>query len=338
MNCEIDFLKMTVSSKSMENVTIYSEMPMEEMSKDSEFPKKWMFGTAMMLKKGLRLNMIHNLNRPFDEMMLGLESYIPLYMTGQISPYYLTPNDNSIFLNHLKVSGAAVLVGDAIKGHHQEGRYFLTNNKEEMAYYKRKANLILSKAKPLMEIYNSSADRRFNEYFFDSFKIPHTRKMILNSPPVFTLSDELADSLLTSRNINTQYSTKIKSFIEQLRHTVIQFLNENKLTIVIPEMNEETFRRLSPALSVPEIFIDGDIHYTYEEYQAHLQQTKDFACHFPNFMIETQTIPDFKNIKITIIEDKEVIVSKSKSPVIHFVIKHPKMTEAFQNYSSPVIE
>ncbi len=44
---------------------------------------------AMMLKKGLHLNQIHNLDRSFEDMMLGLESWIPMYMTGQISPYYL---------------------------------------------------------------------------------------------------------------------------------------------------------------------------------------------------------------------------------------------------------
>ncbi|MGN1202773.1 MAG: helix-turn-helix domain-containing protein, partial [Eubacterium sp.] len=58
MESELDFLKATVLSKSMESVIMYSDMPMSEMSKDHEFPKKWMFGMAMMLKKGLDLNQI----------------------------------------------------------------------------------------------------------------------------------------------------------------------------------------------------------------------------------------------------------------------------------------
>ena len=63
-------------------------MPLGERASEPEFPKKWMYGMALMLKKGLHLNQIHNLDRSFDEMMLGLESWIPMYMTGQISPYY----------------------------------------------------------------------------------------------------------------------------------------------------------------------------------------------------------------------------------------------------------
>ena len=82
-DADLDFLKATVISPSMQDVTMFSDMPMGEMAKDEDFAKKWMFGMAMLLKKGLHLNMIHDVDRPFSEMMLGLESYIPMYMTGR---------------------------------------------------------------------------------------------------------------------------------------------------------------------------------------------------------------------------------------------------------------
>ena len=37
-------------------------------------------------EKGLHLNQIHDLNRSFEDMMPGLESWIPMYMTGQGLP------------------------------------------------------------------------------------------------------------------------------------------------------------------------------------------------------------------------------------------------------------
>ena len=72
MDSELDFLKATVLSKSSESVIMYSDMPMEEMAKDPDFPKRWMFGMAMMLKKGLHLNQIHHIDRSFNDIMLGL--------------------------------------------------------------------------------------------------------------------------------------------------------------------------------------------------------------------------------------------------------------------------
>ena len=125
---------------------------MEEMGKDPDFPKKWMYGMAMMLKKGLHLKQIHNLDRSFGDMMLGLESWIPMYMTGQISPYYLKNVQHNVFLHLLKASGAASLSGEAITGNHSDGKYYLTKNKDEVAYYRKRAEALLESAQPMMDI------------------------------------------------------------------------------------------------------------------------------------------------------------------------------------------
>ena len=149
---------------------MYSDMPMGEMAKDPEFPKKWMFGMAMMLKKGLHLNQIHDLNRSFEDMMLGLESWIPMYMTGQISPFYLKEPSNSVFLHLLKVSGAAALCGEAIVGHHAEGRYYLTKSRKELGYYTARAQELLSAARPLMDIYRIDNKNEFNAFLQVGFR------------------------------------------------------------------------------------------------------------------------------------------------------------------------
>ena len=101
MASELHFLKATVLSRSKRPVIMYSDMPITEMAKDPDFPKKWMFGMALLLKKGLHLDQIHHLDRSFEEMMLGLESWIPMYMTGQISPYYLKSDPGNVFHHFL---------------------------------------------------------------------------------------------------------------------------------------------------------------------------------------------------------------------------------------------
>ena len=85
MDAELDFLKTTALSCSADPVILYSDMPYDRDGLGPDFPK-WMFGMAALLKKGLHLHIIHNLDRSFSEMMLGLRDHIPMYMTGQISP------------------------------------------------------------------------------------------------------------------------------------------------------------------------------------------------------------------------------------------------------------
>ena len=161
---ELEFFKATVLSKSKEDIFMCSDMPMEDMAEDKEFGKKWMFAIAMCLKKGLHLNIIHNLDRPFNEMMLGLESWIPIYMTGQVSPYYLKEVKNSVYHHFNYVSGVVALTGECIKGYHDKGKYYLTNNSRELEYYREKSNLLLKKANPLMDIYSSEDLDKFERF------------------------------------------------------------------------------------------------------------------------------------------------------------------------------
>ncbi|MDO4488084.1 MAG: helix-turn-helix transcriptional regulator [Eubacteriales bacterium] len=161
---EIDFMKSAVLSKSMEDVFMCADTPMEDMAEDKEFGKKWMMGLAFMLRKGLRLNLIHNINRPFNELMLGLESWIPMYMTGQVSPYCLKGLDNTYYHHLLYVSGTEALSGECLAKHHENGKYYLTNNKEEYKYYKRRADDLLSMARPIMRIYREDEEKIVNAF------------------------------------------------------------------------------------------------------------------------------------------------------------------------------
>ena len=61
------------------------------------------------------------------DMMLGLENWIPLYMTGQISPYYLKGIQNKVYSHLHYTSGQAAMTGDCISGHHDTAHYYLTS-------------------------------------------------------------------------------------------------------------------------------------------------------------------------------------------------------------------
>ena len=93
---------------------MYSDVSMEEMAADSEFDRQWMVGLAAMLKRGINFQIIHNLNRPFNEMMLGLQSWIPLYMTGQVQPYYLIGEHDKVFRHLYHVSNVAAVIGTVL--------------------------------------------------------------------------------------------------------------------------------------------------------------------------------------------------------------------------------
>ena len=338
MDSELAFLKATVLSKSMDAVIMYSDMPMSEMAKDPDFPKKWMFGMAMMLKKGLHLNQIHNIDRSLEDMMLGLESWIPMYMTGQISPWYLKDTQDSAFSHLLKVSGSAALVGEAIRGHHSDGKYYLTKNKEEVLYYQKQARHLLAKASPLMEIYRQDRARDYYTFLQMDAKTEGSRQLILSSLSLYTANDALIRRILQKNGVEEQIQLKILTQIARQRLLIQEILSHSTLIEEVPLLSEDEFRQSPVVLPLSNLFYEKDIYYQWEDYQEHLQQMNAFQQQYPNYSFHQNPSSAFRNIQIYIHEGKWVIVSKNKAPAVHFLIRHPKMRHAFEHMTIPIMD
>lgn len=338
MDSELAFLKATVLSKSTEPVTMYSDMPMSEMAKDPDFPKKWMFGMAMMLKKGLHLNQIHNVDRSFDDMMLGLESWIPMYMSGQISPYYLKGAQGTVFSSLLKVSGSVALTGEAINGYHTEGKYYLTKNKIEVTYYKKRAERLLSKATPLMEIYRSERAQAYSFFLEEDAKKEGARYFILSALSLHTLSEDLLNRILNHNQIPQKEQAQIRQYVSRQKELAATILSHSSITEEIPVLTKQEFDQSPMVLPLSGLFYEKDVLYRWEDYTEHRQLALSYQQQHANYHIVGDASAAFRNIQICIHEGKWVLVSKNKTPAIHFLIRHPKMRNAFENMVIPITD
>ena len=337
MESEIDFMKTTVLSRAMEDCILYSDMPLTEMAADPEFPKKYMLGMAMMLKKGLHIHQIHDINRPFREMMLGLESWIPLYMTGQISPYYLPASQNVVFSHFLKVSGSAALEGTAIVGHQGDGKYVLYQSKEDVRHYRARAGQLLSKASPLMDIYQKEQAAVYLPLLQKSWS-GDDRKIICSHLPFYFLSEARLHSLLSESDLPDDQRADIMAQHDTLHASLVALLQTNKLHLVIPQIEKSGFAAFPIGVSLTDVFVEQNLPLDYATYAACVEELDQLAKQYPNFTLEKNPSPPFHHINIMIVGDKMVIVSKEKHPTIHFVIHHKKMIRAFRNFIPPIVE
>lgn len=334
----LDFFKATVLSKSKEDLIANDDTPMADKANGTDFMKKYIFAVALTLKKGLHIHFIHNINRPFEEMMMGLEGWIPMYMTGQISPYYLKDVHNKLFGHFLYSSGAAALSGECIMDYHQNGKMYLTKKKTEMSYYRQRALDILSKASPLMDIYRIESKDAFYSFVERDIVTPGNRRSILSALPIHTLSEELLLQILNHNHIEEADKKRILDFAKKQRQLYENILSNRQIIDEIPVISETEFNEQPMLLPLSEIFYEKDIVYTYAEYLEHMEQTITYSQNNSNYAVKQNSSSPFKNIQIRILEGKWVVISKNKTPAIHFVIHNPQLRNALENMVIPVYD
>lgn len=327
-NSQIDLLKQIVLSKSKEDVFFYSNMPMYEASKDLEFTKKFMIGLALILKKGLKLNIIHNLNRPFNEILVGLEGWIPLYMTGQINPYYISDNYNYIYNTLECSSGNASLTGMCINNLNN-CRMYLSNKKEDIDFSNKNAKNLLKISKPLLKIYTEKNKEEFKNNIEKLINVKGKRRNIYSKLPIYTISTELLNKILISNNIDKQTINTINKYIKEYKENINKILNNNLIYDEIQILSENEFNKKNYTLSLSDLFLDKEIYYTYEQYLEHINCIKKFKNKNYKYIINNNII--FQNINIHIIENKQVIISKENLPSIQFIITNNKLVNAIEN-------
>ncbi len=332
---ELDFFRTVASSGVRSTVYMCNSIPMEALTSDAAYMRKWMQSIAMMIMKGADIHMIHDVDRPSDEMMLGLMSWIPLYMTGKVTSFYLPDASNRIYCHTDYVSDTAVLYGECIRGYHNEGKYCLTQSDTELAYYQKRIRRLFSKTKPLVKTYRTEDKEAFNHFENSEGLSGGARINVLSSLPVYTLPDDVLESMLENNSFKEVEKTAVRSYISRQRNMTQAILENAEICDKVYVLNEKEFSKEPVYLSLSGMFLEKGLRYTYQEYQRHLDATKQFAQAHLGYDLHTDAVHTFKNIQIQVNAGKWVLVSKNNAPAIHFVIKHSKMIHAFEDFCRP---
>ena len=335
---ELDFFGTVASSGANGTVYMCNSIPMEALTLDSAYMSEWMHSIAMMIRKGADIRIIHDVDRPPAEMILGLMSWIPLYMTGRVASFYLSDASNRIYCHTDYVSDTTVLSGECIRGYHDEGKYYLTQNETDLAYYKKRVKRLFSKAKPLVRTYRMENQEDF--YHFEDSEVMSggTRINVLSSLPVYTLPGDVLESMLENNSFGETDKATVRSYISRQRKMTETILENASICDDVYVLSEEEFGKEPVYLSLSGMFSEKGLRYTYQEYLHHILATKQFAKAHTGYTLHTDTEQTFRNIQIQVNEGKWVIVSKNNAPSIHFVIKHPKMIRAFEDFCRPPAE
>ena len=328
----IDFFTAVFFSKSADKLIFLDDMPIEELlgKENNQFFSQAMLAVSAVLKKNLHITALHFLNRPIREIMLGLEFWVPLYMTGLIAPFSLDEQPDKGFHHVFIVSNHYAFSGEALYDHPEDGIFTLTRNSQSVSFWQQSADSLLKRATPLMQIYRKEQAQQFADFLSSDVAMHGSRKMIVSVPPVYTMNDALIDRVLWQNSIapDSSEALRIKEYIQNCRKQIDRILENDTITVYLFYIPEEEFEDCPVSISLPGLFSEQNIYYRYSEYAEHIQATEKFAARHERFVIKKLSKMAFRNIQIEINESKYTIISKDKAPSIHFVIFNDKIIHA----------
>ncbi len=149
----VRFLTMAATQEEPRTLALYSDQPLRWLSADDAFARTWAALMAGTMAKGNRIRIIHNIDRCLEEMLEAIARWLPLYMTGQLEPFYCKKQSGQRFRQtKFIIPQIASLTGAFVAGTEDTAQYLLETDAEAVHYQEKQFEGLLALSAPLMHI------------------------------------------------------------------------------------------------------------------------------------------------------------------------------------------
>ncbi len=328
---ELDFLRYIEMTCSSGHIVMYCDIPLPSHSYDQAFVKNWAFGIYTLIERGVKINMIHDIYRPADELIKELIEYLPLHMTCSVTPYCLKKNAGSQLMHLLLISSTAALSGEAKNSGDPVGSFHVTSEPESFSVYKSQGDVLLKKAKPLVRCYNKA---KMSKYLSFIKRCPSVIKssMSYSAVPIFVLSEELLSDILGRYDLPEETRSLIMRYRDHYRTEIEKLPKDRTIEINVPKIEKQPRSTKVVPLFLTDIFVEDEIKLTYHEYTRLITELEAFAEDMGNVRVSYDRRPMFDDLSVRVIKDKLAIISKRTNPVIHLVTDHNALVESVYEF------
>lgn len=302
----------TALYRNAKRLWLYSDQPMDWLVSDSAFHTKW---TALMracVKRGTRIRMIHSIDRGLNEMQAAIRSWLPLYMSGMMEPYYRTRSGDGAFSHtFFYCPGVAAVTACHVAGCEATGLYHYHEEASSLVSVERAYRGLFAQAKPLMRIGETAA-----------CPMPESGVTVIQSgPSLATMPEDLAVSFGSE--------TLMAAWRKQQKHYA-HWLQAGYVCEYWPWPSDAAVAAGQIRVAAP---LNGEsMVYTPSQYEAHLRHLKAFFKAHANYYLYILPALPFRRVKLVIGSDTTLVMRQSP-PLVTFQLNHPAMCRAFQAYA-----
>lgn len=329
-NSAIIFLEKVISSGRKHTLLLFSDQDTSWISEDPGFMRQWAEALTRVLMAGNRIKIIHTVSRNTDEMMTAIRSWVPLYMTGAIEPYYYPKLRDGLFKRTLYVAPGTIAVSSATMGSDlSDTTQFIVTDADSVASFEREFMRYLNICKPLMKIYRKSDTLTFKDDLLD-FEDTDSSVRVEGPPALYTLPMGTIETLISSNKAFPK--NDIMDFMKRRTARFEKHIEENEHLhqIVLPDIDMVRERKAEIVLS--DYFCNDPQFYTADLLTAHIKNIIRYMRAFPNYHI--RIIDQSENLGYILYakEEKGVLVTKTSYPSVTFIMKESNLTAAFWDY------
>ncbi len=307
---------------------LFSDEEMSWLYEDPAFARRWAGLLMRLLSTGSRIQIPHNVTRDRNEMLEAVQKWIPLYMTGAISPWYCPRLRDGILRRSLFIAeGDSAVISSSIGGSADRMLNILVTDRRAVRALEQEYANFFALCRPLMNIWQNRSAR---DYFSDLMQFEKQPGALLTAsalPSFFTLPHSAAQSLelrFESELVSEQHARSYAAFRERMR-------GRQEVTEILNLPDPAAVKAGKVPVPLGDFFGMPGLAVKPEELILHLRQVIRLLRRESTYhVLFSNRIP--KNIILSAREDGKARLVSAQAPTTAFGIQEPNMGSAFYEY------
>ena len=314
---------------------LYSDEPMDWMSRDPEFFALWASLMESCVRRGVHIRIIHNLERSGREMVFAIKGWLPLYISGLIEPYVFSMSRNARFHHtiFLRPAGAAIL--GFFPARAGEGRWYdYITDREQLDVLGSGYEAMLADASPFLT--TCPADRMGESWSGIQDRTGKT-VVIPGGLSVATLPEELLGKMLSRAEISPEQRRGALELHRARREQLAEILEKGELheLLCLPDPSQVkegrvnvNFEAETNGLYVP---------YTGKDYIDHLEAVKDLLRREKHYHLTLLPETPFQDLQVSTAKDAVAVIRRRK-PFTAFIFREATLVQSVSYYGDALAQ
>ncbi len=325
-------LKAVAERKEPCALLLYSDESVDWLVRDAEFYSVWCALMLEIIAKGNRIRIIHNVQRDASELLIAIEWWMPLYLTGAIESYYYSQYRTTVFRRSLFISPDMALTCETLPEYSSGAPQLLHTDPTYVAALKEEFNLYLSMCRPLVRSFSAASYFTFAETLIDFEKSDGNMITYSDTLSAVTMPEELLQQFIEINGENQMRTKEMLLFQSTRRNAFLRRITNGRhiALLCLPSAKELLSSGEYPKphdYRGPE-----ELHYTREDYIAHLKNVVSLMKQYPGFIAVPVKGDIPGGIYISCKEGVGAIAGKAAGMPMLFTFRHPNLTDAFYSF------
>ena len=253
-----------------------------------DFLETWKKMFAQCLKQGSKVIMIHNTFRDLDELFNSIIQWLPIYMTGQIEPYYYPKKRDGIYHRTLFVASDLAAIKSDVLAHNPEDMLnSFVQDKRAVQALETEFDRYLEICERLMDIVYKNFGRNYQRLYRKLIQGQGKIYYRASAPSLHTLPEHLVPKLKLSYP-----DEPVMEIYQESREDFFKTLENHEVHEIIGKVDE-----------IKEISCVGNSNPDLEKYPFTEEEIKD---HYRELI---RLLTEYENFHLYI--DDEVVSSLS---------------------------